>query len=30
VRRLDIQSNSRNSVARHSAVRPRIEFAREV
>lgn len=30
VRRLDIQSNSRNSVARHSAVRPRIELAREV
>src|ERR1700730_2260273 len=30
VRPLDIQSNSRNSVARHNAVRPRIEFAREV
>jgi hypothetical protein len=30
VRPLDIQSNSRNSVARHSAVRSRIEFAREV
>jgi hypothetical protein len=30
VRPLEIQSNSRNSVARHGAVRSRIEFAREV